>query len=65
MTVYPMKGQTKMCQCEDRPCCGHDAEERADDAYREERAYYERFDDIDIDFPDDEEDFEDEDEDED
>jgi len=29
-----------MCQCEDRPCCGHLAEERADDAYRAERAYY-------------------------
>ena len=50
-----------MCQCEDRPCCGHDAEERADDAYREERACYGRFDDDDMDFPDDEEDFEDED----
>lgn len=49
-----------MCQCEDRPCCGHDAEERADDAYREERAHYGRFED-DEDSPDDEEDFEDED----
>jgi hypothetical protein len=29
-----------MCQCEDRPCCGHDAEERANDAYWAERAYY-------------------------
>ena len=29
-----------MCQCEDRPCCGHLAEERADDAYQAERAYY-------------------------
>ena len=29
-----------MCQCEDRPCCGHDAEERADDKYQEERDYY-------------------------
>lgn len=29
-----------MCQCEDRPCCGHPAEERADDAYWAERAYY-------------------------
>ena len=28
-----------MCQCEDRPCCGHLAEERADDAYWAERAY--------------------------
>lgn len=29
-----------MCQCEDRPCCGHAAEERADHAYWEERNYY-------------------------
>lgn len=29
-----------MCQCEDRLCCGHAAEERADDAYWAERAYY-------------------------
>ena len=29
-----------MCRCEDRPCCGCDAEERADDQYRAERAYY-------------------------
>jgi len=29
-----------MCQCEDRPCCGHDAEERADDEYRRERAFW-------------------------
>ena len=29
-----------MCQCEDRPCCGHLAEERADHAYWEERNYY-------------------------
>jgi hypothetical protein len=29
-----------MCQCEDRPCCGHAAEERANDAYWAERAYY-------------------------
>jgi hypothetical protein len=29
-----------MCQCEDRPCCGHAAEERADDAYWAERAYH-------------------------
>lgn len=29
-----------MCQCEDRPCCGHAAEERADDQYWAERAYY-------------------------
>jgi hypothetical protein len=28
-----------MCQCEDRPCCGHLAEERADDAYWAERIY--------------------------
>jgi hypothetical protein len=36
-----------MCQCEDRPCCGHDAEERADDAYRAEREYYGSFEDED------------------
>ena len=30
-----------MCQCEDRPCCGHLAEERASDAYWAERAYHE------------------------
>jgi hypothetical protein len=29
-----------MCKCEDRPCCGHAAEERADDQYAAERAYY-------------------------
>lgn len=29
-----------MCRCEDRPCCGHLAEERADDAYWAERNYY-------------------------
>ncbi len=29
-----------MCKCEDRPACGHLAEERADDAYWAERAYY-------------------------
>ena len=29
-----------MCQCEDRPCCGHLAEERADDRYNAEREYY-------------------------
>jgi hypothetical protein len=29
-----------MCRCEDRPCCGHQAEERADDAYWAERLYY-------------------------
>jgi len=42
-----------MCQCEDRPCCGHAAEERADDQYWAERAYYgaDDFDDFD---PDDE-----------
>ena len=34
-----------MCQCEDRPCCGHVAEERADDAYHAERAYYGDFED--------------------
>jgi hypothetical protein len=28
-----------MCQCEDRPCCGHAAEERADARYAEERAW--------------------------
>lgn len=28
-----------MCNCEDRPCCGHPAEERADDAYWAEKAY--------------------------
>jgi hypothetical protein len=43
-----------MCQCEDRPCCGHDAEERADALYWEERAYfaddeYDAFDDYDDD----------------
>lgn len=26
-----------MCQCEDRPCCGHPAEELADARYAEER----------------------------
>lgn len=40
-----------MCQCEDRPCCGHAAEERADDAYWAERAYY--GDDYDGDYPED------------
>jgi hypothetical protein len=34
------EGTATMCQCEDRPCCGHLAEERADDAYQAERAYY-------------------------
>lgn len=29
-----------MCRCEDRPACGHPAEERADDAYRAERAWW-------------------------
>lgn len=29
-----------MCQCEDRPCCGHDAEDRADDQYQAEKDYY-------------------------
>jgi hypothetical protein len=33
-----------MCQCEDRPCCGHAAEERADDAYWAERAFDDLFD---------------------
>jgi hypothetical protein len=28
-----------MCSCEDRPCCGHPAEERADDAYWAEKLY--------------------------
>lgn len=32
--------ETIMCQCEDRPCCGHDAEERADDQYQAEKDYY-------------------------
>lgn len=35
-----------MCQCEDRPCCGHAAEERADDAYWAEKAYYGEYDDF-------------------
>ncbi len=39
-----------MCRCEDRPCCGHLAEERADDAYWAERAYYEEDDLFDEDF---------------
>lgn len=29
-----------MCQCEDRPCCGHPAEELADARYWAEREYY-------------------------
>lgn len=29
-----------MCQCEDRPCCGHLAEERADAQYWEERSFF-------------------------
>ena len=28
-----------MCQCEDRPCCGHPAEELADARYAAEREY--------------------------
>jgi hypothetical protein len=39
-----------MCRCEDRPCCGHLAEERADDAYWAERAYYGEDDFFDEDF---------------
>jgi hypothetical protein len=47
-----------MCQCEDLPCCGHAAEERADDQYWAERAYYgddefDAFDDYDNDDEDD------------
>jgi hypothetical protein len=41
-----------MCQCEDRPCCGHAAEERADDQYWEERRYYGESDDFDADWED-------------
>lgn len=44
LIVNLLKGKSNMCQCEDRPCCGHDAEDRADDAYRAERAYYGDFD---------------------
>ena len=32
-----------MCQCEDRPCCGHLAEERADDAYFPSTSEYAAF----------------------
>jgi len=33
-----------MCNCEDRPCCGHLAEERADNAYWEEKLYSHNYD---------------------
>lgn len=33
------------CKCEDRPCCGHDAEERADMQYAEERSFWREQDD--------------------
>lgn len=48
-----------MCRCEDRPCCGHDLEERYDDLYREERMRYDS--DEDDFYDEDDEDSEDED----
>lgn len=33
-----------MCNCEDRPCCGHAAEERADDRYWAEKLYSPNYD---------------------